>query len=422
MRSYRKWVLSLGLAAMTPGIALAGPLSPWSSGKAEQAAASSESQNQKTAENVAAELRAAKLNGFDIEVHVQEGVCILEGKIGDESQKQAATKAASKAAGVKKVDNRLSVAKSSIQQVSGQAAQGGVTSAAFFGAKKPAAAGAADQQTAEKIAAAIKQSGVRGHDISVQCANGVAILSGKVSDPRQVAQMTQVVSKVPGVQQVDNRLTAPGMRPAATPNQVVAERIAGALAQAGMGANDVEVRFNNGVATLRGVVGSPQQAGMAEQVVMQVPGVQEINNELQIGGRPGAPIQQVSYQGPAGMPAGAGGPMGMGGPAGAGAMAMAGGGMPMHGGAGPSHMAYDNPYLPPHAWPSYAAYPNYAAVQYPTQYSASAWPYIGPFYPYPQVPLGWRKVQLEWDDGYWNLNFNSRTDKWFWFLKPENWE
>lgn len=430
MRSYRKWVLSLGLAAMTPGIALAGPLSPWSSSKTEQTAAPAGSQNQKAAENVAAELRTAKLNGFDIEVHVQEGVCVLEGKIGDESQKQAATKAASKAAGVKKVDNRLVVAgKSSIQQVSGQAAQGGVTSAAFFGAKKPAA-GASDQQIAEKIAAAIGQSGVRGHDIDVKCANGVAILSGKVSDPRQVAQLTQVVSKVPGVQQVDNRLTAPGMRPAATPNQVVAERIAGALAQAGLASGDVEVRFNNGVATLRGVVGSPQQAGMAEQVVMQVPGVQEINNELQIGARrPGAPIQQVSYQGPGGAPTGAGGPMGMGGPMGPGggmgpsmAMAGGGGGMPIHGGAGASHMAYDNPYLPPHAWPSYAAYPNYAAVQYPTQYSASAWPYIGPFYPYPQVPLGWRKVQLEWDDGYWNLNFNSRTDKWFWFLKPENWE
>lgn len=433
MRSYRKWVLSLGLAAMTPGIALAGPLTPWSSGKTEQAAASSESQNQHIAESVASELRAARLAGFDIDVRVQDGVCTLEGKIGDESQKQAASKAASKAAGVRKVDNQLTVTKSQVQKVSGQTGQGGVTSAAFFGGAKKPAAGAADQKTAEQIAGAIKQSGIRGHDIDLKFANGVAVLNGQVSDPRHVAQLTQVVSRVPGVQQVDNRLTAPGMRPAApaaaaTPNQAVAERIAGALAQAGLGANDVEVRFNNGVATLRGVVGSPQQAGFAEQVVMQVPGVQEINNELQVAARPRAPIQQVSYEGgaPGGAPMGPpmmgpGGPgMGPGGP-GMG-MGPGMGGMPMQGGRGPSHMAYDNPSLPPHAWPSYAAYPNYAAVQYPTQYSASAWPYIGPFYPYPQVPLGWRKVQLEWDDGYWNLNFNSRTDKWFWFLKPENWE
>ncbi len=66
----------------------------------------------------------------------------------------------------------------------------------------------------------------------------------------------------------------------------------------------------------------------------------------------------------------------------------AGGPVPMHN--GPSYGAgvprYDQPNMPNYAWPSYAAYPNYAAVTYPKQYSASAWPYIGPFYPYPQVP------------------------------------
>ena len=71
-------------------------------------------------------------------------------------------------------------------------------------------------------------------------------------------------------------------------------------------------------------------------------------------------------------------------------------------------MAGGSPNMPGYAWPGYAAHPNYAAVTYPTQYSPSAWPYIGPFYPYPQVPLGWRKVQLEWDDGWWYLDFKDR--------------
>jgi hypothetical protein len=70
-------------------------------------------------------------------------------------------------------------------------------------------------------------------------------------------------------------------------------------------------------------------------------------------------------------------------------------------------VSYDNPQVPGYAWPSYAASPNYAALTYPKQYSASAWPYIGPFYPYPQVPLGWRKVTLEWDDGWWFLDFQD---------------
>jgi hypothetical protein len=96
-------------------------------------------------------------------------------------------------------------------------------------------------------------------------------------------------------------------------------------------------------------------------------------------------------------------------------------GAPMH--AQPaSHMMYNNPHLPETAWPSYAPYDNYAAVTYPGQYDASAWPYIGPYYPYPQVPLGWRQATLEWDDGYWSLKFNSRTDRWWWFLHPKNWD
>ena len=106
------------------------------------------------------------------------------------------------------------------------------------------------------------------------------------------------------------------------------------------------------------------------------------------GGGCGGPIEGVPVGGGYGqpLPAGYGGGPGFGGGAG-----------------GPS----EAPNLPGYAWPGYAANPNYGAVSYPKQYSASAWPYIGPFYPYPQVPLGWRKVTLEWDDGWWQLDFRD---------------
>ncbi len=76
--------------------------------------------------------------------------------------------------------------------------------------------------------------------------------------------------------------------------------------------------------------------------------------------------------------------------------------------AGVAPARYDQPCMPNYAWPSYASYPNYAALTYPKQYSPTAWPYIGPFYPYPQVPMGWRKVTLEWDDGWWFLDFSDQ--------------
>lgn len=68
------------------------------------------------------------------------------------------------------------------------------------------------------------------------------------------------------------------------------------------------------------------------------------------------------------------------------------------------------PNMPGYAWPSYANYPNYSQVSYPKQYGAGAFPYMGPFYPYPQVPLGWRKVTMEWHDGYWWLDFNDGSN------------
>lgn len=40
-------------------------------------------------------------------------------------------------------------------------------------------------------------------------------------------------------------------------------------------------------------------------------------------------------------------------------------------------------------------------------HSPTAEPYIGPFYPCPQVPLGWRNATLEWDDGWWFLDFDD---------------
>lgn len=65
------------------------------------------------------------------------------------------------------------------------------------------------------------------------------------------------------------------------------------------------------------------------------------------------------------------------------------------------------PNLPEYAWPSYAEYPNYSQVSYPKNYEANAFPYVGPFYPYPEAPLGWRKVTMQWHDGYWWLDFND---------------
>ena len=87
---------------------------------------------------------------------------------------------------------------------------------------------------------------------------------------------------------------------------------------------------------------------------------------------------------------------------------------------GPGQIAPDlqAPPLPPYAWPTYAPHNNLSRVAYPEAYPYNAFPFIGPYYPFPKVPLGWRKVTLEWEDGYWYLGRNSAPhDYWrvrFW--------
>jgi hypothetical protein len=216
----------------------------------------------------------------------------------------------------------------------------------------------------------------------------------------------------------------------------------------------VGVKYHDGVAELMGTVTSSQQKRMAEQIARETEGVDRVISKLEVAGggqQPAASAQPASARQSSGnlQTASANMPMQQAMPQQRVAARNAGNNMPvpyartmqpniqpaqygcqpgdMNGGGGGggsmqpvpmghvpaavgASVAYDNPQMPGYAWPSYAAYPNYAALTYPQQYSPAAWPYIGPFYPYPQVPLGWRKVSLEWDDGWWFLDFSDCKD------------
>jgi hypothetical protein len=220
-------------------------------------------------------------------------------------------------------------------------------------------------------------------------------------------------------------------------NQEVAQEIAGQLKASGQLSDyQINIRYENGVCKLLGRVNSVEQKVAAEAIARKVADVQNVSNELTVAPSANAAkkpaVQPAQYQpqpprvaqsAPALPPAQAqrlqNAQAQMAQPTQQVSYPAANAGIGHHrqmqagptpayipqGGAAP--VRYDQPHMPNHAWPSYAPYPNYAAVTYPRQYSASAWPYIGPFYPYPQVPLGWRKVTLEWDDGWWMLDFKD---------------
>ena len=228
-----------------------------------------------------------------------------------------------------------------------------------------AAESAQDKQVAQQLATILRESGaMQSYSIGIKYNNGTVWLSGRVTDAQQMTNALQILSSVEGIDKIVNNLAV---------DSETAGR--GRLRQPMPGSA-------SGVQLAAASAPLPNMMG------------------------PGGPPMQ---QGMPGMPAG----YSMLGAEGMSEHAMAGGGAPnpayaagMATGTAPA--TYDQAHMPNWAWPSYAAYPNYGAVTYPKQYSPTAWPFIGPFYPYPQVPLGWRKVSLEWDDGWWFLDFDDR--------------
>jgi hypothetical protein len=285
-----------------------------------------------------------------------------------------------------------------------------------------------DQQIAQTIVERLqaqKQAGtLKGFSLDLKVENGEALLSGRVSSPEQQAVALDVARRVPGVTLVINDIEIDQVAQAQTTGnrnlfasltnrvkQAVGRDEQGQVDSAaiGTGVDEGDSYFAGAQAAPAPIPAPlpqqmaplPQQMAPLPQQMAALPQQMAPLPQQYYYPRPNmpmafAPARTIAYQGAVPGP----------GPA-----EVQGAPVPMHIPGSTIGMAparYDHPHMPGYAWPSYASYPNYAAVTYPKQYSPTAWPYIGPFYPYPQVPLGWRKVTLEWDDGWWMLDFKDR--------------
>jgi hypothetical protein len=204
-------------------------------------------------------------------------------------------------------------------------------------------------------------------------------------------------------------------------NQQTANAVAGNLRSSrALSGQRIEIQASEGVVTLSGSLMTSAQKAEALARTQRVAGVLGVVDQLKVVGD--RSVQAAQYQPNLAM----GGHHGFGGEviydgAGAGAAsppASTGGPMP----EGPAGMTgatqASAPGAPNYAWPSYAPYPNFSAVGYPTAYPWQAFPNIGPFYPYPEVPLDWRAVTLRWDDGIWWLDFKKHYTRPFFVPYP----
>jgi osmotically-inducible protein OsmY len=353
------------------------------------------------AEHIIGELKSAKdsgqLQGFAIDVEVRRGEVWLKGQVSNPEQEQLAVDIARRTQGVKKVINALKVANSQSEsqpQIGSDEPARGVqhaleqrvltsasTSTTEDSASDTSDSDAIAREVLSRLQEQKRQGSLRNFGIDVQVDKQTVWLSGYVSSKEQEQLVLDVARYTPGVGQVVNDLTITGAgnHSASATTETVLGTPIGQLA-------------NPAPAAAPQAPAAPMQAWAPNAYYPaaaygMAPGMMQPQHQTPLAFAPARPVNHLQ-------------------------MAQGGQPQPISMGAGSgvgiAPARFDHPQMPGYAWPSYAAYPNYAGVTYPQQYSASAWPYIGPFYPYPQVPLGWRRVTLEWDDGWWHLKFKNK--------------
>jgi hypothetical protein len=186
-----------------------------------------------------------------------------------------------------------------------------------------------------------------------------------------------------------------------TDNQQLAQNVARTLSASGrLNQFHLDIHVQGGRVELIGQVASLEQAAEASRLAQSVAGVKEVINKLAAPGMapvghmmqpPAAPAQAAPPPWAANEPvpsfsAGAAAGFGFNAPA---------------------------PPLPPYAWPTYAPYNNFSRVGQPNVYPIDAMPYVGPFYPFPRAPLGWRHAMLTFDDGFWYLSSHAGNRDWW---------
>lgn len=418
---------------------------------------------------------AGELKGFGIDLQVEKGIVMIEGRVSTAEQRQLTLDTVSRVAGVKQVVNKLTVtgkafvpAQNAAQTPVAKSADNatlaklkGTLDRTSDATTQLASAGAGqravdaqllaeqDKKLAQAVADGLKSQKDRGllngFRVNLSVDQGTVWLEGDVASRQQESLVLDVARRVPGVKQVVNELAVrtPAISTSVASAQPVAENPMPVIEEKPevqpvpvvapipvVAAEPVakpvpEVTAQPVAEASPEAIAKPAEDPMPEAVAQPVaealPAVEDVREvpETLIAQ---APIGTATAQQPQALPAAAVATQVSQLPAAVQPQAaqpvpmtyvaqMPPAYVPAHAASVPSPVArtrYDHPQMPAYAWPTYASHPNYAAVTYPKQYSPTAWPYIGPFYPYPQVPLGWRKVTLEWDDGWWNLDFKNR--------------
>jgi osmotically-inducible protein OsmY len=198
-----------------------------------------------------------KLDSRAVAVSAAGGVVTLRGTVGSPWEKHEARKAARRVRGVLAIDDQLQVRLLDRDRRDDADLRGDVLQALMLDSRVPTS-------------------------VDAQVERGVVTLTGPVERWDQSDEAEILVSRVPGVTAVQNRIV---LRPAVRldPAGVESEIKRAFLRNAALDADNIGVSTSEGTVTLRGTVHSWAELEAAVAVAWAAPGVRAVDNRLEVG-------------------------------------------------------------------------------------------------------------------------------------------
>lgn len=236
-----------------------------------------------------------EVKGRHIDVSTEAGVVTLAGRVETEAAKQQALALARGTEGVREVRDQLHVAPSDV------AATTGTTPPAATGDARPedrpdstAIDNVGSVWTTTKIQAQFFADGdVKARDIDVTTRNGRVTLTGRVENDAQRQKAVQIARSTEGVTGVEDRLrigpeagdagsASAGGGERVTDEQLTARVQSRFYQDDDLRRSTLEVRSENGVVILGGVVASEARKRQATAIAGRVDGVTDVRDELRV--------------------------------------------------------------------------------------------------------------------------------------------
>lgn len=142
----------------------------------------------------------------------------------------------------------------------------------------------------DRIESSFKQSYIykqylKDEDIKISSSGGAVILSGSVSDENNKLIAYNVVSSLPSIKSVDNRIEITGEHPAEKSDTWIGMKVKGMLMyHRNVSAMKTEVNVRDGIVTLKGEAANQAQKSLTAEYAKDIDGVREVKNEMTAAG------------------------------------------------------------------------------------------------------------------------------------------